>query len=393
MSKTTRSSLSPTHPLNINAQSPLIKKQKGIGSQTQRAKSVTRNIFKKYPHISKTTNFVLGRSTFGEDAPHFTIPSSRRDSASFQEQSQFPGPGAYDIFNNTKPISSRIAPTAQFRSASLDKGIASAFNNDETLTSNIDFIDNRQFPQSKPVYIGVRTKHDFYDIIDSPGPSYVPPLPDTRIHHRILSSGRDYNSESAKANTDPIGPGAYNVKYTLLTKREPSYNIGDSSSRGNWMTASESSVGPGSYNPVVTTKKEPQWSIGKKSRPSGNSRYEFIDYDEKIKRKASKNVPKDLIAVDQLIIHLEILKDPKGARSYIVNHPQLRNIVHQILELVLAEKPDNPVAFIENYFKDIDDKEYRGMYQASKQDIPKAAKAEVGIEFSDSYSENEEHNE
>ena len=379
-----KSSLAPL-PLNIPTQSPTSKTTRVVGSKTQRARSVSRNTLTKYSYIPKSTHYsLIGVNTFGNDAPHFTIPSSRRDPQSFTEQCQVPGPGSYEPFEKIKPFTSRPVPTSQFRSMSLDRGPFNQ-NDSSTLTSNIGFINKREFPESKPAYIGVRTKHDFYDIIETPGPSYFTPPHDTRLPHRILSSGREYCTKDPPEKTDPIGLGTYNVKYNLLTKREPGYDISGAYDRYNWMTH-ENSLGPGSYSPVDVKKNEPQWSIGQKSRPGKKGKFEYKVFYEKIRENESKNLPKDLIVVDQIIIHLELLKDPKACRSYVVNHPQLRNIVHDILELVLKSKPDNPVDFIREYFKDIDNKEYDGMYQASRIE---GIKKELGIEISDSSEETE----
>mgnify|MGYP002471917297 CR=1 FL=1 len=184
--------------------------------------------------------------------------------------------------------------------------------------------------------------------------------------------------------TDTIGPGSYDAKYSLLRKREPSYDISKTNNRYDWMTPNEGSPGPGFYSPVDVKKND------ENERPRKKSQVRYKDFYEKIRENESRNAPKDLIAVDQFIIHLEILKDPKACRSYIVNHPQLRNIVHEIIEQVLNSKPENPVAFIEQYFKDIDDKEYGGMYQASRDEAKNLIRPELNIDISDSSEEEEE---
>lgn len=387
MTQKSRSSLAPL-PLNIPKQSPSANSNRIVGSKTQRARSVSRTILQKYTYVPRNAHYtIFGVHKFGSEAPHFTIPSSRRDSASFTEQCQFPGPGAYDPFEKMKSKTSRPIPSTSYRSMSLDCSQSES----ATLTSNIDFIDNREFPESKPAYIGVKTKHDFYDIIETPGPSYIPRQTDTKLPHRILSSGRKYCTADPPEKTDEVGPGSYNVKYNLLDKREPSYDMSGAYNRYNWMSNKEYEVGPGSYSPIEVKKNEPQWSIGNKSRPRKKTKMEYKEFYEKIRENEARNLPKDLIAVDQIIIHLELLRDPKACRSYIVSHPQLRNVVHEILENVLKSKPENPVAFIEKYFKDIDDNEYGGMYQANKTEVC-PVKKEPYMQISDS-SEEENENE
>jgi hypothetical protein len=101
--------------------------------------------------------------------------------------------------------------------------------------------------------------------------------------------------------------------------------------------------GPGSYN---TTLKEgmakvPVWTIGKKSR----KRMEEGDGDP--------GKPRDLLAVDSFIVDLQLLPNPLGARQYMAKHPELRVIVHDMIELVCRQRAEDPVGVIEDYWEQI----------------------------------------
>ncbi|OHS97688.1 hypothetical protein TRFO_36055 [Tritrichomonas foetus] len=291
-------------------------------SVTQRAQTVSRDFFSKYPHVKTNMKFVLaGTSTFGKDAPRFTIPSSRRDDT---PNFPSPGPGEYEI---TDPNNYRKIPPAFSKSRS-----ASVKANP---TANIDFINHRVFPETKPAYIGVRNNREFYDIIDSPGPNYYSMPSDTKLQHRILEKPKQ-----RKVEKENLGPGSYDVNIDTLLKREPAYNFSGPKNRHDWMIQNDGQPGPGQYNPSDTVRTEPHWTIGRKSRP---------------KRNAAPPPQKDLIAVDQCIIHLETLPNPSAARLYIMTHPELRNVVHELLEIVFESKPENPIELIENYFQEIRD--------------------------------------
>jgi hypothetical protein len=100
--------------------------------------------------------------------------------------------------------------------------------------------------------------------------------------------------------------------------------------------------GPGAYD---TTLKEslarvPVWTIGRRSRTRPGERCEQMR-------------PKDLLAVDSVIVDLQLLPNPAAARQYAAQHPELRTIVHEMIALACEKKTDDPVGVIEDYWADI----------------------------------------
>jgi hypothetical protein len=101
--------------------------------------------------------------------------------------------------------------------------------------------------------------------------------------------------------------------------------------------------GPGAYN---TTLKEalarvPVWTIGRRSRIAADQRS-----GEGIK-------PKDLLAVDSVIVDLGLLPNPVAARQYAAKHPELRTVVHEMITLTCVQKTDDPIGAIEDYWSEI----------------------------------------
>jgi hypothetical protein len=109
------------------------------------------------------------------------------------------------------------------------------------------------------------------------------------------------------------------------------------------MTDQEAIPGPGTYNTNLkeTIRREPVWTIGRRSRKSAKS------------RGSGKEVERDLVAVDQAIVHLEDLPNPAAARLFIMTHPELSRIVHDILNYVFGFKPADPISFIAEHMGEI----------------------------------------
>lgn len=266
--------------------------------------------------------YILMNGNFGKDAPKFTIPSSRRDNT---PPIPLPGPGAYNVPDNLdyrkiKPV----FPTSRPQTVAVSP------------TANAEIPDIRTFPETKPVTIGTRDKFTYYDVIDTPGPNYAPSSDLDRKTHRILSRN---DNERVIEETKNLGPGAYNVTNPSLP-RPPAFNFAGPKHRDDWMIDKQGIPGPGSYvfNPNSLLTREPNWSIGRKSRLNRRDRH------------STPPQPKDLIAVDQCYVNLALLPNPKAARQYIMVHPEIRQVVHQLLEIVLDEKPEDPIQFLHDIF-------------------------------------------
>ena len=308
MSKTTRP--------KINYQIP---KQKT--SQTQRPKSVADTILEKYPRLkNKKFNFST-ITTFGRDSPKFTIPSSRKEDYVLFP---LPGPGEYNVVENEKQT---------LLNCTFPK--SKVIDNKRALTANIDYTNYRMFPEVKQSYIGVKDNHDVFYINDSPGPGVVQMPPQRKISIRIPNKYKERALEFPN-----IGPGCYDQSTEGIDYHIHGYRFSGPKERNQWMVTNDDMPGPGEYTPVLSVAKVRSRAIGKKSRH---------------KKNVAPRPPKDLIAIDQIIIHLENLPDPKRSRQYIISKPAIRDVVHEIIETVLYSRPDDPVAFIKEYFAQIRD--------------------------------------
>lgn len=275
----------------------------------------------KRPRTSLKYSLAPGNN-FGKDAPKFTIPSSRREEIDIFP---LPGPGQYEIsdineYRKIKPVFPKSRPQTVIISP----------------TANVEFSNYRSFPEIKDMHIFSRNKFEFYDVIESPGPEYAPKEKITQIPHKISCKEQD-NSDLKNAH---IGPGSYSLKYPYMP-RDPAFNFYGPKRRDDWITDRRNHPGPGQYDPNDVKKREPQWTIGRKSRLSRRN------------KSLNPTTKKDLIAIDQCIIGLEQLANPSAARQYIMTHPQLREVVHEMIEVILNVKPDDPVAYLEDYFTEI----------------------------------------
>ena len=273
--------------------------------------------------------------SFGRDSPKFTIASSRRDSPPLFP---LPGPGEYDP---------RDPDAGRPKHAICGSRPVSVVGSD---TSNIGLFDIRVFPESRAAHIFGRCPRGFFDVAESPGPSYLPANGPPSRGHKIAERRGEKNSGGTG-----VGPGEYDVRFPALP-RDPAYNFYGPKRRDDWMLVNTANPGPGQYSPCSVLARQPQWTIGRKSRPN-----------RRAKSVASKR-KKDLVAVDVCIISLDELVNPQAARQYIMTHLELRDVVHEILERVLNLKPDDPIAFILQYFKNIKE---RMEAEELKKDKPK----------------------
>lgn len=283
------------------------------------AQTVSRDILRSPSKIHTNVKFqFMGASTFGRDAPKFTIGSSRRDET---PPIPLPGPGEYNVPDNFD----------EYRK--IKHTFPKSNPKDETVspTANIDFVNIRDFPAKREAHIGVREKLYYANIIDSPGPTYLPQTTETRLPHRIISHPVNRTAEKVAH----LGPGCYNPNYAHI-RREPAFFLSGPKNRHKWMEDGKDIPGPGSYNTDCKEmlKREPKWTIGRKSRPSRRM------------RNSMPAKPKDLIAVDQCIVDLSVMPNPDACRQYIIAHPDIRYVVGAMLHAVFLEKPEDPVEYL-----------------------------------------------
>jgi hypothetical protein len=264
---------------------------------------------------------MAGRSTFGQDGIRWTIPSSRCDNTPIIA---LPGPGAYNVPVN--PNYRRLRPS--FPRAPKN-------DDDSTLTSGVDFINHPFFPSNREAHIGVRGETQVATVIITPGPSYMPETRDTRLPHTIRSrSDTGYLSDTAN-----LGPGSYEPQFCYLP-RDFAFSFTGPKERCEWMINRQGIPGPGHYQTMLkeAVPKDPQWTIGRKSR--------FNRRD----RTAVPNRPKDLLVVDQIIVDLDVLANPASAREYAATHPALRHVVREVFDMVYRQKPENPLQMLREFF-------------------------------------------
>ena len=287
--------------------------------ESEHAKTVSREVLRKRLGVRSSLKYQTTTGSFGKDAPHFTIGSSRRD---FVPPFPSPGPGEYNPADvNAYRRIQHVFPRSQLR----DKP--------SSITANIEMPDLHRFPNIRPFHIGIREKLFYGDIIETPGPYPVPEPKDDRIKHKIAL--RPVSRDADK--TAHLGPGTYDVKY-IEKRHEPGYVFSGPSERDRWMTLNAAVPGPGSYN---TSNKEmlpnePKWTIGRKSRLSRRT------------RNSIPARPKDLLAVGRVIVDLSLIPNAEGSRQYMMTHPQLREIVQEIFDAVFMLKPEDPIEMLEN---------------------------------------------
>ena len=258
--------------------------------------------------------------TFGKDSPYITIGSSRSDPP---DPDKVPGPGSY---NPRDGNSRRLQP--EIRSSRKEQNVA-------TLTSNIDYIDSRSFPETRQMRIGEKTNFDVFGIIDTPGPDYVPSSEvDMRRSHMIASR------HIPKPPDVTPGPGAYTPK---PLRRPPQIVLGPRP-RYDWM-GGEDTPGPGHYDPKESLDRTIGATLsGHAGRGRAHSAMAFGGGD--------------LLAIDQVIVRLSKIGEPEECRRYAAKHPELKEIVRSIFDMVLDRKPQNPLAMIREEYERIKEEYY-----------------------------------
>ena len=257
-------------------------------------------------------------SSFGQDAPFVTIGSSRHTGV---PPAQSPGPAAYNVPADPRASTRRIYqrfPRAKSRETPRDG-------------ADMELFDLRVFPQVREFNIGTKPERPFYDVIDSPGPSYVPPSTLSARSHKIVE-----RSKERKPYLTPA-PGTYSPKYPA-EKRSPKFPLSGPKTRDAWMCV-ENQPGPADYKPKVekTLRREPEWTIGARSRLS--------------KKRKNPNPPKSrFFGIDRFVVPLDLSMDLEEDWRYIDSHPELRTLIQTVMEHVIEEKPAHPLDFVREWF-------------------------------------------
>lgn len=276
-------------------------------------------------------------SNFGKDAPKIIIGCSRQEPIF---PSDIPGPGAY-------------TPTDPGESRKIFHQISKYnTNQSKNLTTDVDFVNCRVFPEIRPATINPSKRRAFFDIDDTiPGPNYLPPSTiSTRAH--VIEPLRPISAIKSVAP----GPGHYDPKYM----KDKNVFYTQTSKRDDLYASKENFPGPGHYNPNLDygLASQPNWSIGKKARIKKRRK---IDPPEVPKGK--------VVGIDQFLVQLDPSMNEDECLRYIATHQAIRDIVREIMGMILTQKPENPVQLIQDHYSA--KKEQRRREQEEKEKLRK----------------------
>ena len=172
---------------------------------------------------------------------------------------------------------------------------------------------------AKSFKIGERflSQETFY-LGDTPGPgSYNLDLPSKKPQNMHLIEAR-YEDKI----DDIPGPGAYeDTSYKIKGGLLPQGSV----NRTEWLESSIYSPGPGKY-----------------------------ENDDELEKPKPRG--RNVMAIGHFIIKLKQFKNPEEARTEINKYPDLRNIIEEISDLIVTNKPENPMEFLRTYFNNTDKK-------------------------------------
>lgn len=246
-------------------------------------------------HLRAISSMMLkipGRSDPGDNLPKWTIPASR--SNEIFELSTTPGPGTYEPqMHNT-----RLKPTFPHEKT------------DYTIQQN-DFRDDYMPPSlgaDKNMKIGIRPSSKFLPREETPGPGFYEFTSNSLSKQSFTINKRpvrDFSTISPGPGTYSITPTTSQIKLTTLYSMPRNITEFD---------AQNDNPGPGFY------------------------------YNEKPKTKT-----KETLVFGKAIIHLDKTQNPEDAKKYVKKHPELKQIVLEIYDLV-KDMPDNPLKVIHDHF-------------------------------------------
>ena len=207
---------------------------------------------------------------FGTHSPHWTIPSSRPDPPAPPD---YPGPGQYNI-----PPDFGVH-RKNFVGQTI--GVKSETNY-ATITSGIDYTATRVFPEIRRRSISQQSGRHFYDLPQTPAPSYASP----GIQAKKITIGQKYKEK--KPDTIP-GPAEYDVKRAdlptsiqhalprkdLAEVRSRSVTVLRNNNNSTPLFTNESvpdTPGPGAYNIIPEMKRPKRWTERLRVKPQKYTR-------------------------------------------------------------------------------------------------------------------------
>lgn len=100
--------------------------------------------------------------------------------------------------------------------------------------------------------------------------------------------------------------------------------------------------GPSDYSPnhLLVKRRPPEYTFGQKSRRTN-------------RRKNPNQSKSRFIGIDIFIIPLDLSSNINADKKFIENHPEIKEMIHTIMEAILDEKPDEPMKVFREYFMEL----------------------------------------
>ncbi|OHT13015.1 hypothetical protein TRFO_03414 [Tritrichomonas foetus] len=293
---------------------------------------ISKTSSKSQPRFASTAPLTLGKrkmnllwppSDFGRDARKVRISPKYPET---KPPPEVPGPGAYN------PREHDIKLKQAFPRAIKDL-------EPEPVTANIGFYNPPTLVSSKGAIIhtkiNIEPKQD-----DVPGPQYTIPsiFSKTKNAHKIASQSTEMYIPKNQAPP----PGAYTPVNPMILK-SPAYTVQGNTRKNLWLQNKEDTPSPANYSPQnpEVLGSAPRWTIGNKSR-KGRSAHSMASPGHR-----------EVLIIDKLTISLSGISDVEKARKYYAKHPEIKEIVLEIIEMMLEEKPKNPLEVLRAHYNGI----------------------------------------
>ena len=220
-----------------------------------------------------------------------------------------------NLLKDTKP---RVATTKQNPHLSFGKEEPIPLYKSSYYHSQFLDLKPKVNKEAKAIKIGERfLSQDTFHLGDSPGPgAYELGIPSTKPQKMHLIETR----HDEKIDSDLPGPGTYDdSSYTIKGGLLPQGNV----NRTEWLNSKrDSTPGPGKYNETP--------------------------------EKLTKGKQNKVMAIGHFYIHLNQFKNSQEAKDEINRYPDLRNIIEEISEQIIKNKPEDPLEYLRSYFAKTD---------------------------------------
>lgn len=256
-----------------------------------------------------------GDNFIGKTGPRVGIGYSRKDP---RAPPPTPGPNEYQV--PSEPFKTKIYHTITTHHEEITA----------PMTTNIDYINHREFPKKKSLTIGEKDDQTFYKpFSDAPPCSFYPSVSFEKPRFTIASKIKE-----PKPNGVP-GPGKYDPKPVMLP-RQPAFSLTGPKYRDDWLVDTIQTPSPDYYNPQKPMKSMPYYTIGGRSRSRNAIKAQHLVY-----------------AIDTFLFKLDNTLTIEEVKDYVNKHKIIKNIIHEIFETVYEAKPDDPLKFLREHFESV----------------------------------------